>query len=258
MIMRTVDGMRIDAVLPNESPTMPTTRLAELARQAEDLGHGTLWLPDHLLPPEPYGETYGGVYEPLITLAHLAAHTSRIRLGTSVLVTPLREPVLLAKQAATLARLSGDRFVLGVGVGWQASEFAVVDADFRRRGARTDEILERLRSLHRGEATDGVFEPRPARPVPIVVGGVSEAALRRAARFADEWQGFGLSPQLFTELAGRLPPTVLATTRIEHLGDTGRVRARLDQLRDLGAGAVAVSFGPEEVAGARMAELGAV
>jgi len=250
--------MRIDAVLPDESPAMPPERLVELARQAADLGYGTLWLPDHLLPPEPYGDTYGGVYEPLITLAHLAAHTSRIRLGTSVLITPLREPVLLAKQTATLARLSGDRFVLGVGIGWEKHEFDVVGADFRRRGARTDEIVERVRALHRGEATDGVFEPLPARPVPIVVGGVSAAALRRAARYADEWQGFGLSPQLFAELAAQLPETVLATTRIEHLGDTAKVRARLDQLRDLGAGAVAVSFGTADEAGARMADLGEV
>lgn len=250
--------MRIDAVLPNESPTMAPERLVELARQAEDLGYGTVWLPDHLLPPGPYGDTYGGVYEPLITLAHLAASTSEIRLGTSVLITPLREPVLLAKQTATLARLSGDRFVLGVGVGWEASEFTAVGADFRRRGARTDEIVERVRALHRGEAVDGVFEPRPTRPVPIVVGGVSDAAIRRAARYADEWQGFGLSPQLFTELAAKLPSTVLATTRIEYFGGTDKVRNRLGQLRDLGAGAVAVSFGTEDEVGARMAELGTV
>jgi probable F420-dependent oxidoreductase len=250
--------MRIDAVLPDESPTMAPARLVELARQAEDLGYGTLWLPDHLLPPGPYGDTYGGVYEPLITLAHLAARTSTVRLGTSVLITPLREPVLLAKQTATLARLSGDRFVLGVGIGWERHEFDVVGAEFRRRGARTDEIVECVRALHRGEAEDGVFEPRPARPVPIVVGGVSAAALRRAARYADEWQGFGLSPALFAELAAQLPPTVLATTRIEHRGDAGEVRGQLDQLRDLGAGAVAVSFGTDEEAGARMADLGAI
>ena len=175
-----------------------------------------------------------------------------------MLIAPLREPVLLAKQTATLARLSGDRFVLGVGVGWEAHEFTAVGADFRRRGARTDEIVERVRALHRGEATDGVFEPRPARPVPIVVGGISAAALRRAARYADEWQGFGLSPALFAELAAQLPPTVLATTRIEHLGDSGKVRVRLDQLREAGAGAVAIAFGTEEEAGSRMAEFGEV
>jgi alkanesulfonate monooxygenase SsuD/methylene tetrahydromethanopterin reductase-like flavin-dependent oxidoreductase (luciferase family) len=256
--MGTVGAVRIDAVLPNESPSMPPARLEELARQAEDLGHGTVWLPDHLLPPEPYGDVYGGVYEPLITLAHLAARTSTIRLGTSVLITPLREPVLLAKQTATLARLSGDRFVLGVGVGWVAAEFDAVGADFRRRGARTDEIVERVRTLHRGEARDGVFEPRPDRPVPIVVGGVSDAALSRAARYADEWQGFGLSAALFAELAAKLPSTVLATTRIEHLGDSGEVRARLEELRELGAGAVAVSFGTDAEAAARMADLGEV
>ncbi|MCZ0994832.1 LLM class flavin-dependent oxidoreductase [Streptomyces noursei] len=108
-------------------------------------------MPDHLLPPGPYGrppEGYGGVYEALTTLAYLAAATERITLGTSVLIAPLREPLLLARQSATLARLSGGRFVLGVGVGWHPYEFAAAGVGFGDRGARTDRTLRLVRHLH--------------------------------------------------------------------------------------------------------------
>src|ERR671914_304943 len=135
--------------------------LVELAEAAERLGYRTLYLPDHLLPPAPYSDTYGGVYEPLVTLAHLAAHTSTIRLGTSVLVLPMRSPFVVAKQVATLDRLSGGRAVLGVGVGWDRAEFAAVGADFATRGARTDEDIALLRHLFR----DGGALPAPVPPL---------------------------------------------------------------------------------------------
>ena len=233
--------MELDVVLPDEAPDMPPDVLVTLARRADELGFRALWLPDHLLPPAPFGEVYGGVYEPLVTLAHLAAVTERILLGTSVLITPLREPVLLAKQTATLARLSGDRLLLGVGTGWERSEFDAVGAEFRRRGARTDEILERVQALHRGE--EGVLEPRPARPVPIVVGGTSPAALRRAARFADEWQGFSLTPEQFAavEVEAR------KTTRIGYDD-----RTALPDYAAAGASSVAVHLGSWQEAAARL------
>jgi alkanesulfonate monooxygenase SsuD/methylene tetrahydromethanopterin reductase-like flavin-dependent oxidoreductase (luciferase family) len=165
----------LEVVLPDESPDMAPETLVELAEAAERLGYRTLYLPDHLLPPAPYGDTYGGVYEPLVTLAHLAAHTSTIRLGTSVLVLPMRSPFVVAKQVATLDRLSGGRAVLGVGVGWDRSEFAAVGAEFATRGARTDEDIALLRHLFRDggpfhgrfhHVEQGVFAPVPARPGP--------------------------------------------------------------------------------------------
>src|SRR5690606_26519724 len=91
--------MDLDVVLPNESPSMPVGALRDLAREAEDLGFATAWLPDHVLPPGPYGPEFGGVLEPLVTIGHLAAVTERLRFGTSVLVAPLRNPFVLAKQA---------------------------------------------------------------------------------------------------------------------------------------------------------------
>jgi probable F420-dependent oxidoreductase len=200
----------LEVVLPDESPDIAPGTFVELAETAERLGYRTLYLPDHLLPPASYGDTYGGVYEPLVTLAHIAARTSAIRLGTSVLVLPLRSPFVVAKQVATLDRLSGGRAVLGVGVGWDRTEFAAVGADFATRGARTDEAIALLRHLFRDggafhgrfhHVEQGVFAPVPAQPVPIMVGGTSEAALRRAAALADEWQGFAIDAARFARSA---------------------------------------------------------
>ncbi|GGW99667.1 TIGR03619 family F420-dependent LLM class oxidoreductase [Streptomyces noursei] len=212
------ERMRLHVVLPSESGAMAAGELAGLAREAEELGYAGVWLPDHLLPPGPYGkppEGYGGVYEALTTLGYLAAVTEHVMLGTSVLVAPLREPLLLARQSATLARLSGGRFVLGVGVGWQPYEFAAAGIGFGDRGARTDRALRLVRRLHTGAggpyddgevAFDGraVFEPLPQEPVPFLIGGNSDAALRRAAEFGGHWQAVGLTPREFAERAAVL------------------------------------------------------
>ncbi|MDE3721317.1 TIGR03619 family F420-dependent LLM class oxidoreductase [Nocardiopsis sp. N85] len=270
MSERAVPGTRthFQVVLPDESPEMPPRVLTELATRAEGVGADTLWLPDHLLPPEPYGRTFGGVYEPLVTLAHLAARTERIRLGTSVLVAPVRDPFTLAKQVATLHAISEGRFVLGVGVGWSREEFAAVGADFATRGARTDETLRLLRHLFEGEGPfegrfhsyeRGVFEPRPAGRVPVTVGGTSRAALERAAAWADSWQGVGLDVDGFVRARDRLrgltDRPVLAWTRIAWSGeerDFARAVGLYRGLADAGADAVAVWFGPWAGFGERM------
>jgi probable F420-dependent oxidoreductase len=199
--------MRLHAVLPNESTAVQPERIVELAVLAEEYGIDTVWLPDHLLPPEGYGQTYGGVYEPLVTLTAIASATRRVRLGTSVLVLPMRNPFVVAKQTATLDRLSRGRVLLGVGIGWDDVEFGSVGADFATRARRTDEAIRLLRHLFdvghgpfEGEhyAFDaGVFEPRPTRHLPIVVGGNSDGALRRAARLADGWQSVHIGPDVF-------------------------------------------------------------
>ncbi|HEY3561982.1 MAG TPA: LLM class flavin-dependent oxidoreductase, partial [Kribbella sp.] len=145
----------LQVVLPDESAAMPPERLVELAIAAEQLGYGTAWLPDHLLPPGEFGSEYGGVYEPLVTIGYLAARTTRIRFGTSVLVLPLRSPYVVAKQAATLHRLSGERIVLGVGAGWVEPEFEAVGAAFSERGRRTDTSLGIIRDLFEGRDLGG-------------------------------------------------------------------------------------------------------
>ncbi|MDT7805836.1 MAG: hypothetical protein QOI78_9269 [Actinomycetota bacterium] len=256
--------MNLEVVLPNEHPDLPPGRPAELARVAEDLGYRTAWLPDHLIPPGAFGDVFGGVYEPLVTLAHIAALTSRIRLGTSVLIVPLREPFALAKQVATLDRLAGHRFDLGVGTGWNEPEFAEVGAAFRARGKRTDATLDLLQELFRtGRGPGGgYFEPRPAGPVPITVGGNSVVALRRAARIGSAWQSAGLSPADFGERVAILRSLsgdrlVRATARMQWRDDAGTTADDARAYRDAGADAVAVHFGGEEGSESRMRALAA-
>lgn len=246
-------------VLPDESATMSPERLVELAVAAEELGYGTAWLPDHLLPPGPFGSTYGGVYEPLVTIGYLAARTTRIRFGTSVLVLPLRSPYVVAKQAATLHRLSGERLVLGVGAGWEATEFAAVGAAFQDRGRRTDESLAIIRSLFAGEDRDGVFEPKPRAPLPIMIGGTTTPALRRAARFGDEWQGLGLDATSFAAAVARLRALnadarpVRVGTRLDwSSGEPGPIVEAAHELAAAGAETIAISFGDEQEALDRM------
>ncbi|MFI5694967.1 LLM class flavin-dependent oxidoreductase [Kribbella sp. NPDC051586] len=242
--------VELQVVLPDESAAMPPERLAEVAVAAEELGYGTAWLPDHLLPPGEFGSTYGGVYEPLVTIGYLAARTTRIRFGTSVLVLPMRSPFVVAKQAATLHRLSGERVVLGLGAGWAREEFAAVGSSFEDRGRRTDTSLEIIRDLFEGRDRGGVFEPRLRAPLPIMIGGTTTPALRRAARFGDEWQGLGLDGAAFSAAVARLRSfgerTVKVGTRLDwSSGDPGPVVSMAHELADAGAETVAVSFGDE-------------
>jgi alkanesulfonate monooxygenase SsuD/methylene tetrahydromethanopterin reductase-like flavin-dependent oxidoreductase (luciferase family) len=230
--------VELQVVLPDESATMAPERLVELAVAAEELGYGTAWLPDHLLPPGEFGSAYGGVYEPLVTIGYLAARTTRIRFGTSVLVLPMRSPYVVAKQAATLHRLSGERLVLGIGAGWDATEFASVGATFEDRGRRTDESLAVIRDLFTGKDHDGVFEPKLRAPLPIMIGGTTNAALRRAAHYGDEWQGLGLDAPAFTTAVTRLRSLrEEATARGEGATAPGQAKAvRADAARPVRAG----------------------
>ncbi|PSL00913.1 putative F420-dependent oxidoreductase [Murinocardiopsis flavida] len=262
--------MELHVVLPDESPAMDPGTLIGLGTAAERLGYAAAWLPDHLLPPVEYNDSYGGVYEPLVTLSYLAAATSTLRLGTSVLVLPMRSPFVVAKQAATLDRLSGGRFTLGVGVGWDRTEFASVGSDFATRGARTDEAITLLRHLFRGGGPftgryyghdAGAFAPIPASGVPIMVGGMSDRALRRAAEHADEWQGVGLAPAEFARHVGRLRELtdrpLRVGARIAWRGGAAELAERVAEVHafaEAGADSVAVWFGPEAGAHDRMAE----
>lgn len=191
-----------------------TDQLCGIAKLAEELGFEGVMGSDHALYPEkleptyPYSETgyppqtADSEYPDMWTsCAAMAAVTSRIKLACAVYVLPIRHPVEVAKQAATLAILSQGRFVLGVGTGWMKEEFDVYGVDFATRGRRTDEMVEILRGLWRG----GMFaysgecfdfpaiqvSPTPTHEIPIYFGGAAPVALRRAARVGDGWIGAG-------------------------------------------------------------------
>ncbi len=238
----------------------------EIARLADSLGFESVWGGEHVVRPveieSPYpyaedgkmpGEEETAIPDPLIWLAYVAAAAPRVRLGTCVLILPQRNPLVLAKEVATLDHLAGGRVELGIGVGWLAEEFEALGVPWARRGARTDEYLAALRALWAGPRAEfhGEFvdfprvtcSPRPVRgEIPILVGGDSPAAIRRAARF-----GHGYFP-------GTSDPGALAG-RIRDLDEAVAAEGRP-------AGSVGVSaiFGAQmadPVAGAReMAEVG--
>lgn len=180
-----------------------------LARLAEAAGFDSLFAVDHVVIPDDYQSPYpyaptrrlpGGratAYpDPLIWMAYVAAATTRLRLMTAVIILPQRHPLVLAKQVATLDHLSGGRIELGIGVGWLREEFAALGVPFERRGRRADEYVAAMRALWRedGASFAGEFvnfermscNPKPvAGSVPIIVGGHTEAAARRAGRLGD-------------------------------------------------------------------------
>jgi len=264
--------MKLSVALSNDEAGVEPASIVAQARLAEELGYAGVWVPDHLLPPGPYGDVYGGVYEALMLLSHVAAVTNRVTLGTTVIIVPLREPVLLAKQLATLERLAPGRVVFGVGVGWDTSEFDAVGVPFSERGVRTDETIDLIHALHRGEtppenrffgSAAGVFEPRPTAPVPVMVGGMTGPAFRRAARVADRWQAFGLTAEEFRtrrEELDRLsaPRRISAGIMLSRESSRESIAELLDRLQaydSAGADEVTIHFGPSAQTSAPMTEL---
>jgi probable F420-dependent oxidoreductase len=200
--------MRIGFSLLNNWGIEDVHALVGLAVRAEELGIDSVWTHDHVFNVGHVFDRIGGrpYYEPLTLLTFVAARTTRIRLGTSVLVLPYHNPIRLAKTAATLDVLSGGRLILGVGVGAIEKEMQAMGSAFKERGAFSDEAIAVMRTLWSEEDPrfDGAyssfagmkFSPKPVqRPIPVVIGGVSGAAIRRAARIGDGWQPLGLSPE---------------------------------------------------------------
>jgi probable F420-dependent oxidoreductase len=194
--------------------------MATVAQQAERLGFESVWVAEHLVFPTVIRSRYPysaeGVppinpatplLDPLLVLMQVAARTERIRLGTNVYVLPLRHPIAVARMAMTLDVLSNGRLLFGVGLGWLEEEFAAVGIDFASRGGRTREYVRAIRALwtdaepsfHGRYVAFGPlkFEPKPVQQPhpPIVFGGESAAALKRAAALGDGWYGVGHSPQ---------------------------------------------------------------
>lgn len=188
--------MRIGLHAPQLGRAVDPPLVVEIGRRAEELGFSDLWFSDHVAVPADSGMP-SFFPEPVPLMSAVAAHTDRIGLGTSVLIPAYRNPMHLAKQWATLDWLAPGRTILGVGAGWQATEFAACGVPLERRGARLDDYIRGWKDLWAGATSadrdhfhfEGVkVNPRPADGIPVWIGGSSAGALRRAA-WCDGWHG---------------------------------------------------------------------
>ncbi len=178
-----------------------TQAIVQTACKAEELGFDALFVNDHVIVDDsPRSEPWRNVYDPLMVLSYVAARTSKIMLGTSVLIMPYRNPIVTAKMVATLDQMSGGRAIAGVGSGWNQAEYDALGLPFRQRGSRTNEYIRLWKACWEPGSTtfNGryfAFEnmhvsPKPFQQPhpPIWIGGSGSASLRRAARFAEVWQ----------------------------------------------------------------------
>jgi probable F420-dependent oxidoreductase len=248
--------------------SMRPDKIAANLRKAEEAGYESAWIGEHLIMPVNYQSKYPYTpdgrfpaaldvpfHDPMMTLTYAAAVTNNIRLATGIFVVPLRNPITTAKSVVSLDVLSNGRVIFGVGIGWFAEEFAVagVGAHFKDRALRTREYLEIMKALwtqddpvYEGKtfSVKGVrFNPKPVQKPypPIVVGGTSELALKRAVRYGDGWYGIARSMDEARNLIGRLrqlerdasrsrPVEITLSLRTGHPLTADEVR----QLRDLG------------------------
>jgi len=203
--------MKLGLFAINMGASSAPEQLVATARAAEAAGFDSVWagehvvLPDPQVPPSPMAPQDPAL-DPLLALAWAGAHTSTLRLATGIVIVPQRNPVVFAKQVASLDALCGGRLILGVGVGYLEPEFKAIGADYEHRGAVTDEYLDAMERLWYDEHPEfhGRFAefsgvdayPRPVQqPIPIVVGGHTNAAYRRAVARAQGWYGFALTPE---------------------------------------------------------------
>jgi len=191
--------VKIGVNVLNFGPGTDPGVLRSWAQTAEGLGFDLLMVSDHIAITPDVAERYPApFYEPFTTLSWLAGVTTRIRLGTTVLIAPYRQPLLTARMAANLDELSGGRLVLGVGVGWARQEFAALGIPFAQRGRLTDDHLRDIRAAWADTASYG------DRQIPVWVGGNSDAGLRRAVRFADAWHPLRPTLSWLREAVARL------------------------------------------------------
>jgi probable F420-dependent oxidoreductase len=198
--------VRFGITVPNYRRLASLEHIVRVAQRSEELGYDSLWVTDHVVVPEPYREMFGStVYDPLSVLAFLAAHTHRAKLGTAVLVIPYRNPVVVAKQLATIDNLSAGRLVFGTGAGWAQEEFDALGVAYAERGPMTDEYLRVILEVWTNPSPhfDGRYvhlhdvhaEPRPLQKPhpPILIGGYGRCAIRRAVAIGQGWLPDGMS-----------------------------------------------------------------
>ena len=272
--------MRLGIHLPHIGQKAGPDAIHRAAIQAEDLGFADVWVSEHIILPKDRAYPPSAIFwDPVLTLTWAAACTSRVGLGTSVLVLPMRHPLPLAKELATLQNLSAGRLILGAGVGWLEAEFEALGVPFRERGRRMDEGILMMRAVwgedpvsFTARTIPSVIEdmrmlPRPETPIPIWIGGTSEPALARALRL-DGWHGSRCTPEQAAPIVQRLraqrpDPGFAVSLRHGWNGrDVGELRARLEGYTAIGVEHVLVEPAERELsdwlaAVERIAEAGA-
>jgi probable F420-dependent oxidoreductase len=212
--------MQFGFALPGRGPLATPDALTQLAEKADALRYASVFVTDHVVIPTSYNSTYpyaasgrftgdwtNGYLEPMAMMGVLAGLTSRVKIGTSVLVVPYRNPVVTAKMLATLDVMSGGRIILGAGVGWMKEEFEAVQAPpFAERGKVTDEYLRLMRDMwtkepaqfsgahYRLPSVSAMPKPRQKGGIPIWIGGHTDVALRRTGELADAWHPIAMRP----------------------------------------------------------------
>jgi len=203
--------MKFGVTVPNYGKYAAKTEIVKMAQTAEELGFDSIWVSDHVIIPETH-KGFGYVfYDPFITLSYIAAKTRKIKLGTSVIVLPYRNPVVMAKMISTLDNLSEGRIILGVGTGWLKEEFDALGISYEKRGEVTDEMLKVLKILwtehnpsFKGKHynfSNIKFLPKPVqKPHPaLLVGGGTKKAIERSVEYGQGWQPVGLTPKELEE-----------------------------------------------------------
>jgi probable F420-dependent oxidoreductase len=272
--------MKLGLMFANSGPFANPQLMAHLAQTAERFGFESIWTVEHVVIPQDYQSPYPyspsgkipgseevPIPDPLLPLAYAAAITKTLRLATGVMILPQRHPLYVAKEVATLDVLSNGRVILGIGSGWLKEEFDSLGLEFHQRGARTDEAIKSLRALWSPEAASSFrgkhFSfgpvkcfPKPVQKhgVPIVIGGHSPAAAKRAGRYGDGFFPAIGEPdklkELFTMMSAEAKKAGRDPKQIE-LSCMGRAKAdSLKALQDIGIERVVISppaYDPEGI-----------
>jgi probable F420-dependent oxidoreductase len=275
--------MDFGVAFANVGPFATAEGATAIGKAAEEAGFESVWTVEHVVVPDGYQSEYPydksgrmpgdgmiDMPDPLIWLTFVAASTTSLKLGTGILIVPQRNPIILAKEVASLDRLSGGRLLLGVGAGWLAEEFDALGVPFERRGERLDDYITAMRALwtdhkatYQGEFcsfTDAVMLPKPHNgPVPVIIGGHTKAAARRAGRLGDGFfPGRAETDELKQLLAvmreaaqeaGRNPDDIEITFGSPEVFGADPVGA-IHKLEDLGVSRVMIaplSFSPTDI-----------
>jgi probable F420-dependent oxidoreductase len=250
--------------IPSGGADFSRERMARVAEAARDLGYDHVGAGEHLVTDRATSDRVGRSLDPIASLAWIAGRVEGIGIGTSIVLVSMHHPFRVAREAGTLQLVSGGRFNLGIGVGWNEIEFRLAGYGFRDRGERADEALRVIEALWAGEPSfhgefwsfdDAFYYPRPEPPPPIWIGGNSSRALARARRHGAVWHPNGLPEEQFAPLKhgwpGRIVPRVPIVFDDEVddwytvSGSEQAIAARLDGALAAGADGFVLVFGGE-------------